>query len=56
MGDVQTRIWKLRERILARYVFKWYDYVTMFVYCFKMGNTTSEKIFPVKARDKKKGT
>jgi hypothetical protein len=32
MGDLQAWIWKPRERVLVRYVSKWYDYVTMFVF------------------------
>jgi hypothetical protein len=40
------RIWKPRERVLVRYVSKWYDYVTMFVFCFKMENHYFRKHIP----------
>ena len=43
MGDVQMRIWKPRERVLVSDVSKWYDYVSMFVFCFKMGNQNFRK-------------
>jgi hypothetical protein len=73
MEDLQARIWKPRERVLVRYVFKWlafllwstnirqlakdnksygsaatkwYDYVTMLVFCFNMGNIISVNNIP----------
>jgi hypothetical protein len=46
MGDVQTWIWKPRERVLVKDLSKWNDYVSMFVFCIKMGNHYFRKHIP----------
>jgi len=52
MGDLQARLWKPMERVLVRYVSKWYDYVAMLLVCFNTGNIISVNIFRVITRNK----
>ena len=44
MINLQNRIWKHRERVLVRYVSKWYDYVKMFAFSINMGNIIFDKM------------